>query len=158
MVLVAAAAAQEKAVPRAGPAAEVGARALAGAYPAGTAMDPAGAAALEMVGAMVAGAAARPGRIVVPLAAVPAAAREEAAKVLAVAATDPAAVAADPGKAGATIAPVVVDPLPAVPVVRAMAAMGQAAVPALAEVVAMPGMTKAGLVVETPAAVLVQME
>jgi hypothetical protein len=127
---------------------EVGARALAVAYPAGAATDPVVAAALEMVEARVAGAAARPGRIVALL----------AAKVLAGAATDPAAVTADPGKAGATFAPVVVEPVPAVPVVRAKAAMGLAAVPALAGAVAMQGMTMAGLVVEIPAAVLIQME
>jgi hypothetical protein len=67
-------------------------------------------------------------------------------------ATDPAAVTADQGKAGATIAPVVVEPLLDVPVVRSMAAMGRAAVPALAGAAARQGMTKAGLVVETPAA------
>lgn len=131
MVLVEVAAVQEKVVPMAGPAA---------------------VAALETVGAMVAGAAARPDRIVVPLAAGPAAAREGAARAPAGAAMVLVAVTADPGKAGTTAA---LEPLPAVPVVREMVEICRAAalaVPVLAEAVAMPGMTKAELVVKSPVA------
>ena len=147
MVLVVVIVVQEKAVPTADLAAVAAPRALAVAYPAGAAMDPVAAAALEMVEAMVAGAAARPGRIVVPWAVVPAAAREGAARVPAgvVVATVPVAVAADPGKVVPMTAPVAVVPLLAVPVV-----------PALAGAAARPGVTRMELVVATPAAVAVQ--
>jgi hypothetical protein len=74
-----------------------------------------------------------------------------AAEVLAVAATDPVAVTADPGMAGATAALAVVEPLPVAPVVRAMAV-----VPASAGAVAKPGMTKAGLAVKAAGALCVR--
>ena len=66
MVLVAVAVVQEKAAPRVGPAAEAGARALAAAYLAGAATAPVVAAALGTAGTIVAGAVARPDRIVAP--------------------------------------------------------------------------------------------
>src|SRR2546421_634507 len=111
------------------------------------------------VGAALCQVAAMPGRIVGQLAAGPAAAKEMAARDPVVAATAPVAGAADPGKAGATVDLVELEPLPAVvPVVRAIAAMGRAAVPGLAVAAARPGMTKAELVVEIPAAGLVLIE
>jgi hypothetical protein len=138
MVLVEVAAVQEKAAPTAAPAAVAAARALAAVNLAGAATVPAAAAVPETVGAIVAEAAAMPGRIVDLRAAGSAAAREGAAMA-------PAGVAAAPGTAGARVVLVVVVPIPAVPGVRAAAT---------------PGMTREKLVVETPAAalVLVQME
>ncbi len=149
----------EKDAPTADPVAMAATRALVAPYLAGAATVPVVAAALETVGATVAGAAARLGRTAVPQAAGPAAARERAARIpdVVVAAMGPAGAAAGRKKA----APVALEPLPAVPGVRAMVEICRAvalAVPVLAEAVAILGMTKAGLAVETPAAVLVQME
>jgi hypothetical protein len=154
MVLVVVAAGPGMAGAMAAPVAEAAARALVVAYPAGVAP--------EAAEAIVAGAAARPGRIVVQLAAGPAAAREMAARDPVVAATALVAGAADPRKAVATVDLVELEPLPAaVPVARATVEICRAAalaVHVLAEAAARPGMTKAELVVEIPVAGLVLIE
>ena len=103
------------------------------AYPAGVATAPAVAVAPEVAEAIVAGAAARPGRIAGQLAADPAGARATLA------------VAADSGKAGARVDLVVLELLPA-------------AGPVLAMVAAMLGMTKVELVVKLPVAGQVPIE
>ena len=116
IVLVVVIAVQEKAAPTAAPVAVAEAAATAAAV------------APEMVGAIVAGAAAKRDRIVVPSAAVLAAAKERAARDPVVAARAPVGMAADPGKAVAKAAP------------------------APEMVAARPGMRKVELVVEIPVA------
>ncbi len=142
MILVVVAAAPGTAGAMADPAAVAVAQAPVEAYRVGAAMAPVAEAVQGTAGATVVGAAARPGRTVVP-----AAARERAEKGLVEAAMDPVVVAAAPGTAGATVVGAV-EPIPAVPEVQATAGMDLAA--------ARPGMTRVELVVATPAAVAVQ--